>query len=153
MMTQGPFMLFKHVAVFRGGDIMDIARGEKVAGGCEGSQWCLHRSIPDGDERPLWPARPAGIDIDRNGIEAPLADEFLDPHDQFLGAPDGESRDDDLALVEAGMMRRSSAFCLMLSPVGFVQAIAVGRLKNQHVAWRRGSGSRRIGMLERPDRR
>src|SRR4029077_63989 len=82
------------------------------------------------------PRGQGGIDINRNGIEAPLADEFLDSHDQFLGAPDGESWDDDLALVGFCMSEKVQCLLSHALPVGFVQAIAVGRLKNQHVAWR-----------------
>src|SRR5437870_1934975 len=40
-----------------------------------------------------------------------------------------------LLLWVLAWVRRSSAFCFMISPVGFVQPIVVGRLKNQYVAW------------------
>src|SRR4026207_1721716 len=78
------------------------------------------------------------MDIDRKGIESPFADEFLNPHDQLLSTSDGKSGDNNLALMGFRMEKEFQRFLLHDFPIGFVQAVAVGRLKYQHIAGRRG---------------
>ena len=43
------------------------------------------------------------IDVDRDGLDQPFLDQFLDAHDELLGPPDGEGRHDDLAPVGQGV--------------------------------------------------
>ena len=64
-----------------------------------------------------------------------LADEFFDPHNQVLGPSNGKCRDDNLALVGFGMGEKVQCLLFHDRSVSLVQAIAVGRFKNQYVAW------------------